>query len=161
TRAVDIGKLLPELAWPAQIELRAGKHMVRPRYEVIENSRRRIAHVNVERGDLTADPELPGLSRILGKGYLLPAPSLPPAEWQTFVVPTPMAVGQSELPIAALVYDTEGREILRHPLGQLPRAHETAIEIDELAGIDALGGGYGHVELVYDFSVGGEADGWL
>jgi hypothetical protein len=32
TRAVDIGKLLPELAWPAQVELRAGKHTVRPRY---------------------------------------------------------------------------------------------------------------------------------
>ena len=43
----------------------------------------------------------------------------------------------------------------------MPRAHETAIEIDALAGIDALRGGYGHVELVYDFSVGGEADGWL
>ena len=27
--------------------------------------------------------------------------------------------------------------------------------------IDALRGGYGHLELVYDFSAGGEADGWL
>jgi hypothetical protein len=33
--------------------------------------------------------------------------------------------------------------------------------VDEVAGIDALRGGYGHIELVYDFSVGGEADGWL
>jgi hypothetical protein len=161
TRAVDIGKLLPDLAWPAQVELRAGKHMVRPRYEVVENSRRRIAHVNVERGDLTPDPELPGLNHVLGKGYLLPAPIMPLAEWQTFVLPTPMAFCQTELPIAALVYDPEGREILRHPLGQLARAHETAIEIDGLAGIDVLRCGYGHVELVYDFSVGGEADGWL
>jgi hypothetical protein len=161
TRAVDIGKLLPELAWPAQVELRAGKHTVRPRYEVVQHRRRRIAHVNVERGDLRPDPELPGLGRILGKGYLLPAPIMPLAEWQTFVLPTPMAVCQAELPIAARVYDPEGREILRHPLGRLPRAHETALEIDAVAGIDALGRGYGHVELVYDFSAGGEADGWL
>ena len=35
SRAVDVAALLPDLAWPAQIELRAGKHMVRPRYEVI------------------------------------------------------------------------------------------------------------------------------
>ena len=161
TRAVDIGKLLPELAWPAQVELRAGKHTVRPRYEVVENSRHRIAHVNVERGDLAPDPELPRLGRILGKGYLLPAPVMPLAEWQTFVLPTPMAVCQTELPIAARVYDPEGREILCHPLGRLPRAHETAIEINSLTGIDALRGGYGHIELVYDFSVGGEADGWL
>src|SRR5271166_273108 len=28
SRAVDIGELLPDLAWPGQIEVRAGKHMV-------------------------------------------------------------------------------------------------------------------------------------
>ena len=48
TVALDVGKLLPELAWPAQIEVRAGKHMVRPRYEVVERGRDRpdncIAH---------------------------------------------------------------------------------------------------------------------
>jgi hypothetical protein len=71
-----------------------------------------------------------------------------------------MAVCQAELPIRAGLCP-EGREILRHPLGRLPRAHETAIEINGLARIDALRGGYGHVELVYDFSAGGEADGWL
>jgi hypothetical protein len=161
TCAVDIGKLLPDLAWPKQVELRAGKHTVRPRYEIVENSRRRIAHVNVERGDLVPDPELPRLACILGKGYLLPAPVMPLAEWQTFVLPTPMAVCQAELPITALLYDPEGNEILRHPLGRLPRSHDTAVEIDALVGINALYGGYGHVELVYDFSAGGEADGWL
>jgi hypothetical protein len=161
TCAVDIGKLLPDLAWPKQVELRAGKHTVRPRYEVVERRRRRIAHVNVERGDLAPDPELPGLGQILGKGYLLPAPVMPLAEWQSFVLPTPMAVCQAELPITALAYDPEGNEIRRHPLGRLPRAHETAIELSALPEMDALRGGYGHVELVYDFSEGGEADGWL
>src|SRR5712671_4007332 len=77
TRPVDVAKLLPGIVWPAQIELRAGKHMVRPRYEIIEGSRRRIAHVNVERSDLKPNPELPGLGQLLGKGYLLPAPILP------------------------------------------------------------------------------------
>jgi hypothetical protein len=161
SRAIDVARLLPDLAWPAQIELRAGKHMVRPRYEVIEQGRRRIAHVNVERSDLVPDPNLPSLGGALGKGYLLPAPVLPQVLWRTVVLPTPMAVRQTELPIAAIVYDPEGNEVLRCSLGRLPRGHATALDLDEEAGIDALGDGYGHVELVYDFSDGGEADGWL
>lgn len=161
TRALDVAELLPDLAWPRQIELRAGKHMVRPRYEIVENGRRRIAHVNVERADLAPDPALPGLARVLGKGYLLPAPVLPRALWRTLVLPTPMALCQAELPIAAIVYDSAGNEILRHPFGRLPRAHASVLDLDELAGIDALGEGYGHLELVYDFAAGGAADGWL
>jgi hypothetical protein len=161
SRAVDVAGLLPDLAWPAQIELRAGKHMVRPRYEVIEAGRRRIAHVNVERSDLLPDPNLPALADALGKGYLLPAPVLPQALWGTLVLPTPMALRQTELPIMAIVYDPEGNEILRRPLGRLPRGRATALDLDEEADMAALGDGYGHVELVYDFSAGGEADGWL
>ena len=161
TVALDVGKLLPELSWPGQIEVRAGKHMVRPRYEVVEHGRRRIAHVNVERTDLLPDPTLPRLAQSLGKGYLLPAPVLPLGEWRTSVLPTPMAIRQIELPIAALIYNSEGHEILRHPLARLPRAHKTALDLDEVSGIEALRGGYGHVELVYDFSKGDEVDGWL
>jgi hypothetical protein len=161
SRAVDVADLLPDVAWPAQIELRAGKHMVRPRYEIVEQNRRRIAHVNVERGDLAADPELPRLANLLGKGYLLPAPILPQAAWQTLVLPTPMAIGQTALPIAAIVYDPDGNEVLRHRFGSLPRGHATALDLDRVAGIEALGDGYGHVELVYDFAEPGEADGWL
>jgi hypothetical protein len=159
TRAVDVAELLAGVAWPAQIELRAGKHMVRPRYEIIEGSRQRIAHVNVERSDLKPNPELPELGKLLGKGYLLPAPILPRGEWQSVVLPTPMALSQAELPIAAIVYDAAGHEVGRHALGRLPRNHATALPLDEIAG--ALGDGYGHVELVYDFADGGEGDGWL
>ncbi len=160
TRALDVAELLPDLAWPAQNELHAGKHMVRPRYEIIEGGRRRIAHVNVERGDLKPNPELPQLAETLGKGYLLPAPILPRGEWQSVLLPTPMAVAQSELPIAAIAYDTQGREVARHRFGRLPRGHRTAFDLDELSG--ALGDdGYGHVELVYDFAEGGDGDGWL
>ncbi len=157
--AVDVAELLPGLAWPRQIELRAGKHVVRPRYEIVAGDRRRIAHVNVERSDLEPDPELPILGEMLGKGYLLPAPILPRGKWESLLLPTPMAVSQQELPIAALVYDPQGREIARVPLGRLPRDHRTALSLDDLAA--GLGQDYGHVELVYDFAVGGSGDGWL
>ena len=38
-----------------------------------------------------------------------------------------MALSQTELPIAALVYDPEGNEVARQPLGSLPRDHATAM----------------------------------
>lgn len=159
SRVVDVGELLPHLVWPRQIEVGAGKHVVRPRYEIVADRHRRIAHVNVERADLKPNPELPALGKALGKGYLLPAPVLPRAEWQSLVLPTPMALSQTELPIAAIVYDPEGIEVARHTFGRLPRDHATALPLDEIAG--ALGDRYGHVELAYDFVSGGEGDGWL
>jgi len=159
SHAVDVARLLPGLAWPRQIEIRAGKHVVRPRYEVIAGERRRIAHVNVERADLEPDPQLPRLAETLGKGYLLPAPVLPRGEWESFLLPTPMALAQRELPIAVLVYDPDGNEIARVPLGRLPRDHACALSLDEIS--DGLGPAYGHVELVYDFAKGGSGDGWL
>jgi hypothetical protein len=159
TEAIDVAELLPDLAWPAQVELHAGKHIVRPRYEVVEGGRRRLAHVNVERGDLKSNPDLPQLAERLGKGYLLPAPILPRGEWQSLLLPTPMAVAQSELPIAAIVYDPDGHEIARHRFGRLPRSHRVDLDLGELSG--PLGDGYGHVELVYDFAEGGDGDGWL
>src|SRR5216684_2985887 len=159
SRAIDVAALLPGLTWPRQIELRAGKHVVRPRYEVIAGERPRIAHVNVERADLEPDPQLPRLTSMLGKGYLLPAPILPREEWESLLLPTPMALLQKELPVAALVFDAQGREIARVPLGRLPRHHATALSLDAIA--EGLGPAYGHVELVYDFADGGEGDGWL
>jgi len=43
TVALDVATFLPDLRWPAQIELRAGRHVVRPRYEVTRAGRTRIA----------------------------------------------------------------------------------------------------------------------
>jgi hypothetical protein len=86
---------------------------------------------------------------------------LPRAAWRTEILPTPMAIRQAELPIAALVYDPEGQELLRLPFGRLSRSHGVALDLDEAGGIAALDHGYGHVELVYDFAQGGEGDGWL
>jgi hypothetical protein len=159
SRAVDVAALLPGLAWPRQIELRAGRHVVRPRYEIVHDGRRRIAHVNVERADLKPDLNLPHLGTVLGKGYLLPCPILPRGEWQSLLLPTPMAVAQRELPVAVLIYDAAGNEVGGRRVGRLARAHATALDLSEIGA--ALGDGYGHAELVYDFAEGGDGDGWL
>lgn len=163
SRALDTAELFPEAHWPAQFEVEAGRYFVRPRYEVVRRGgTRRIAHANVERTDLTPDPRLSELAPLLGKGYILPAPILPTDEWQSTILPTPMARGQRALPLALAVYDAAGREALRRPLGVLPRERSVAVAIDEvLAEAGPLDGGYGHMELMYDFSAGGEADGWL
>ena len=86
---------------------------------------------------------------------------LPLARWQSLVLPTPMSLAQSELPIAACVYDPGGDEIAKHFFGRLPRDHSTVLDLDEINGIDSLHEGYGHIELSYDLSGGGAADGWL
>jgi hypothetical protein len=155
TVALDVDALLPGLRWPAQVELRAGRHMVRPRYEVVQNGRTRIAHVNVERADLRPDPGIPALSNLLGRGYLLPFPVLPPDRFATVVQPTPMAETQADLPVRVDVFAPDGRLVAERFLGRLPRNHDIAFDLAELA---TQGG---HAELVYDFRDGGSADGWL
>ncbi len=159
--ALDVAELLPGLRWPAQIEIRAGKHFVRPRYEIVNaRGRRRISHPNVERVDLEPDPRIPELANLMGKGYILPAPVLPPERYRSFALPTPMSTAQTTLPLAAIVYDSGGREIARHTFGCLARDHTAVLDFDALLD-GALDKEYGHVELVYDFREGGEADGWL
>ncbi len=153
TVAVDVAQLLPELRWPAQIELRAGRHVVRPRYEVTRGERTRIAHVNVERADLKPDPVIPRLPKQLGRSYLLPFPVLPRAMFRSIVQPTPMAVSQATLPVRLDVFDADGRKVAERFLGCLARDHDLALEVDDVPA--------GHAELVYDFRDGGEADGWL
>ncbi|MFI4988375.1 MAG: hypothetical protein ACHQF3_13125 [Alphaproteobacteria bacterium] len=163
SHALEVAALLPGVEWPQQIEVQAGKHVVRPRYEITgAGGRRRIAHVNVERTDLACDPRIPELGNLMGKGFLLPAPLLPPRDFRTLVLPTPMATCQDNLPIALLVYDAGGRACGRHSFGCLARRDSVAFDLAELVdGGRGLAEGYGHVELVYDFSQGGAADGWL
>ena len=156
TVAVDVGSVLPDLRWPAQIELRAGRHVVRPRYEVTRAGRTRIAHVNVERADLRPDPAIPGLPPALGRGFLLPFPVLDPAEFRTIVQPTPMAVAQTDLPVRLDLFDDAGQMVAQRFLGRLARDHALAVDLDTIPGVRA-----GHAELVYDFRDGGGADGWL
>ena len=161
SRALDVAELLPEARWPQQIELSAGKYVVRPRYEVIAHGRRRIAHVNVERGDLRPDSRIAELGNMLGKGYLLPAPVLPRRIWRSLALPTPMATTQQDLPVGVIVYDGSGREAARRRFGRLKRSDSVALDLDAVINGATLASGYGHLELVYDFGEGGEADGWL
>jgi hypothetical protein len=160
TLPLDVGAFMPGLLWPAQIELRAGHHLVRPRYEVVRGARTRIAHINVERGDLRPDPGIPALAAEMGRGFLLPFPVLPRGRYKTIVQPTPMAVSEQNLPLRLDVFSPAGEAILQHYLGVLPRNHDVAIDLDDLLPADALPEG-GHAELVYDFRDGGEANGWL
>jgi len=162
TRALDVGALLPGVRWPGQVEVHAGRHVVRPRYEVVQGGRSLVAHANVERTDLKPDPRLPELAPVLGKGHILPLPLLPPATWRTRVLPTPMATRQHVLPLMALAYDADGTLVAQRSLGALARDHATLLDADALLeGTGGLRGGHGHLELVYDFRAGDEADGWL
>ncbi|MFL5257088.1 MAG: hypothetical protein ACJ8AI_30205 [Rhodopila sp.] len=155
TLALDAAEILPDVRWPAQIELHAGRHIVRPRYEVTRNDRVRIAHVNVERDNLRPDPGIPALPAELGRGYLLPFPILPRDRFRTVFQPTPMATTQASLPLRLDVFDADGTRRGERFLGCLPRDHGLAMDLDDFD-VDQ-----GHAELVYDFRDGGEADGWL
>jgi hypothetical protein len=155
TVALDVAEVLPDVRWPSQIEMRSGRHVVRPRYEVRRGGRTRIAHINVERADLRPDPGLKTLSNLLGRGFLLPFPVLDPAKFRTQVQPNPMAESQANLPIRIDCFDQAGRRAGERFLGCLPRAHDLALDLAD------LGAPEGHAELVYDFRDGGDGDGWL
>ncbi len=160
TEALDVSTLLPDLRWPAQIELRCGRHVVRPRYEVVREGRTRVAHPNVERADLRSDPTIPTLPAPLGRGYLLPLPVLPRTRFRTLIQPTPMAERQTTLPLRLDIFASDGIKVAEHFLGCLPRDHAVAVDLDDVLPAGALAEG-GHVDAVYDFRDGGEADGWL
>ncbi len=162
SRALHVHELLPEVRWPAQIEIHAGKYFVRPRYEVLSGAQNRdfVAHPNVERNDLKIDRQLAELGAFFGKGHILPAALLPPDRYRTFALPTPMSTAQTSLPVKALVYDATGKLVAEHRFGDLPREHRALLDVSALAA-SALGTGFGHFELVYDFAAGTCADGWL
>lgn len=161
TRAIHVRDLLPSLRWPRQVEIVAGKHVVRPRYEVAAaNGRTRIAHPNVERSDLALDPVLGRLGNLMGKGHILPAPILPAEAYTSIALPTPMSTAQAHLPIKALIYDAGGAQVAEHNFGNLPRDHAQALDISAAAR-GKLTSNFGHVELIYDFAAGNDADGWL
>lgn len=160
TRALDVAELFPDLRWPAQLEVRAGMHLVRPRYEVLREGRTRIAHVNVERADLRPDPGIKALHPAMGRGYLLPFPILPRGRFKTIALPTPMVETERDMPLRMDVFAPGGEKLAEKFLGRLPRNHDCAVDLDDVLPPDALPDG-GHAELVYDFRDGGEADGWL
>lgn len=165
TAELDLGRLLPEARFPDQIEIRAGRYFVRPRYETVTgNARVRIAHANVERTDLAPDPRIPGLEPVMGKGFILPLPVLPHAAFASTVLPTPMATQQRELPVTVALHAPDGQVLEERFLGRIPRAESRPVEAG--AWLAGHAGGdperaFGHVEFRYDFRDGGEGDGWL
>lgn len=164
TCPLNVTALLPQAHWPQQIEIHAGRYFVRPRYETLRaDGRRRIAHANVERTDLRPDPNILGLSATMGKGYIMPLPVLPVRDFSSLVLPTPMAVLQDDLPLRAELYDAAGQKIAEHFMGCLQRKDSVPLNMDDWLGQSgvALSSGFGHVELLYDFRDGGQADGWL
>lgn len=164
TRRLSVAELLPEARWPQQVEIAAGKYIVRPRYEVFAKSgRRRIAHVNVERTDLKPDPKLAGLGTPMGKGHILPAPILPLSRFDSLILPTPMARGIEHFPLKAVIYDASGAAVAEHRFGNLPRGHANLLDVGSLLKENGkrVPSGYGHVELTYDFEAGQDADGWM
>jgi len=163
TRAVDMAALFPDARWPTQFEIRANKYFCRPRYEIGYGDRlRSVAHANVERTDLKPAPDLAEATRILGKGFILPAPILPVRDWSSIALPTPMATGQEALTLTLRAYDSDGRLAAETALGRRGRGEQDTLDIDAIiAGSPALAGGYGHLELGYDFAGGAEGDGWL
>ncbi|MDR3450518.1 MAG: hypothetical protein P4M15_12380 [Alphaproteobacteria bacterium] len=160
---LDVAELLPAARWPQQIEIQAAKNFVRPRYEIAtkSNGHMRIAHPNVERNDLKTDPKLAELGTLLGKLFILPAPILPTDRFTSIVLPTPMATGQMHLPLKALAYDARGKLVKEHKFGNLKRSDSVALDVNEMLSGVKLESGYGHIELVYDFESGREADGWM
>jgi hypothetical protein len=160
TLPVDVTEILPGLRWPAQIEFFSGRHVVRPRYEITKAGRTRIAHVNVERGDLAPDAGIRHLPASMGRGFLLPFPILPRDKFRTIVQPTPMAAAEQDMPLRLDVFSPQGERVTQHYLGLLPRDHNLALDLDTVLESDTLPVG-GHAELVYDFREGGEANGWL
>ncbi len=167
TRQIDVSDLAPGAQWPEQLEIDAGRHFVRPRYECVitkgNDSRRRIAHANVERTDLQPDPFVPELSKTMGKGYIMPLPVPPIDRFSTDALPTPMARAQQELPLRIDLIDAGGDTVASKYLGRVQRHESVCVSIDRWLADEKipLPSGHGHVELLYDFRDGGEADGWL
>lgn len=164
-RGIDVGGLLPDARFPEQIEIRAGEYFVRPRYEVVRepSGRRRIAHANVERTDLRPDPAIRANASHLGRGYIMPLPLLPLDAFATVCLPAPMATGQAELPVRVELFDPEGRLVASEYLGRIARRDSVAVDIDAWLAAEGVRpeAGSGHIEFLYDFRGGGEADGWL
>ena len=155
----DLGESLPA-SWPAQYEVVASKYFTRPRYEVLhENGLRHISHANVERTDLAPDNDLPVASQYLGKGYILPFPVLPMDQYETLVMPTPMALSQQYLTLTMYIYDAAGALVDTLPLAPIHRSESRVFDMGTiLSGVNYQAG---HIELAYNPAHLSDADGWL
>ena len=158
TLALDVADLLPDVRWPAQIELRAGRHVVRPRYEVTRGDRTRIAHVNVERADLAARSRYSRRCRPqLGRGFLLPFPVLDRAPLPHHRAADADGRDPEEPAAAARCVRPRAGANRASGFSAACRAITVWRSISTICPAPAQG----HAELVYDFREGGQADGWM
>ena len=154
-RRVDVADFLPDVRWPEQIEFRAGRHVVRPRYEVIRGGPhphracqcRARQSAPGSRHHRTAAAAWPRLSAALPDpaARRASAASCSRRRWRR---------RRHTLPLRLDVFDAGGKQ----GGGTLPRLPAPRPR----PGVDRnRRRGTGHAELVYDFRDGGEADGWL
>lgn len=159
TRKLSVAEAFPQAQWPNQFVVHAGKHVVRPRYEVESPEKRtRIAHVNVLRTDLSHDGNLLKHGNLLGKMHILPASILPANDYDTEVLPTPMTTAQTKLPIRCLVFDADGKQVGEHEFGDLTHEKIRSLNVTPDSGLARR---YGHVEIVYNPNAQDGVDGWL
>lgn len=155
---ISLQQALPGVCWPCQVEVKAGRYCVRPRYEVVRQTRRTISHINVEREDLAPDPKWPRIASHFGKGYLLTCPLFPLSQFHQKLLPTPMSRLYTQAPVKVSAYTAEGKRFAEKWLGNLPRSHRHTLDISEwLKNWEA----FGHLELSYDLTAGEDVDGWL
>lgn len=159
TYAWDLGAALPA-EFPQQYEVIANKYFTRPRIEILQaNGCRYISHANVERVDLVPDRNLPNVSKYLGKGYILPFPIMPTDEFETTIIPTPMATTQEILPLHFYIYDRAGSLVAEKALDLISRNESIVVDVAKLLDGNDFAGG--HIELAYDPAHISQADGWL
>ena len=155
--ALDVADLLPGLHWPAQIEVRAGRHVVRPRYEVVRGGPHphRPCECRARRPAARSGhhDRCPPRS---AAAILLPFPVLPPEPFPHH--PAADADGarpRRTLPVRLDVFDRDGTQVAEHFLGCLPRDHDLALDVDDVRPTRAM------PNWSTISATGGEADGWL
>ena len=128
---------------------------------VAKNGRSRMAHPNVERVDLKNDPVLPELrATARQRSY---AAGGNPADRHIHDDIVADADVHRAVASAGQGIDLQTPTVSWSPnmdSGICAANQSIALDVTELAA-EKLAGEYGHVELVYDFDAGDEADGWL
>ncbi|MFK7955944.1 MAG: hypothetical protein AB8B96_07595 [Lysobacterales bacterium] len=151
---------LETYSWPlhalpgsTQVTLTSARHLARPRYSISRGDKHHLAHANVVRDDLTDDAGFWKQGKALGRGYLLTAPLLTPADYQCEVLVTPMSGLSEPAAIRLQTFSAKGLEMsdLALASGESGDPHWQRVDANHS----------GHLELSYDPQRQGPVDGWL
>ncbi|MEM6574737.1 MAG: hypothetical protein AAF736_10730, partial [Pseudomonadota bacterium] len=144
---------LPSRDGATQGTLHSAFQLLRPRYQVVRAGRSHVAHANVVREDLAADPDYWQAGEHLGRGYLLVAPLLPPENYDCQLLITPMSSLGDEARLTLQTYDLSGRIGSSETLPDAVDGVRPWYTVRHSAP--------GHLELSYDAERAGPVDGWL